>query len=266
VREYSPHLAETYCNVGRLSQVLLNLLSNAAQSFSSAGPEGNEIRIRTAQVGDQVRIEIEDNGRGIPAEALPDLFEPFFTTRRAEGGTGLGLAIAKENIEALGGTLSVRSELGAGTCFTVTLPVRRPSGPLPEPPPPELRESDTVGRVLVIDDEPALLRSLRRVLGRSSQVTMSTSTGAALELIAQQSFDAIVCDVMVPDMSGIAFLEELRRGWPELARRLIFITGGTFSADEEAQLERSGRPVLRKPIDPEQLLRVVADTIASGSS
>ena len=261
VREFATDLAETYCNVARLSQILLNLLSNAAQAFATPALDRNVIRVRTAQVGDHIRVEVEDNGRGIHPDSLARIFEPFFTTRREEGGSGLGLVIAKENAEVLGGTLTVRSTLGKGTCFTVTLPVRRPSRPVPPPPDAVSLSAEASGRVLVIDDEPALLRSLGRLLGRAYQVTLTTSPRAALELIAQHSFDAIVSDVMVPEMSGLRFLEELRGAWPQLISRLIFITGGTFSADEETQLEQAGRPVLRKPIDAEALLRAIGQVM-----
>ena len=258
--DLAPDLPAVNGNFGRLSQVLINLLSNAAQSFAAKDASRNEVVVCTRAADDLVHIEIRDNGAGIAPEALPHIFEPFFTTRREDGGTGLGLAIARENTELLGGTLTVESELDGGTRFMVALPARRASQPSrPSGVPSSERRPGRDRKILVIDDEPALLRSLRRVLGRAYQVTLTVSPKEALELVAQQAFDAVVCDVMIPEMDGLTFFAELRRLQPALAGRVVFMTGGTFSPKETAELRGIGRPVLRKPVDADVLLRAVAE-------
>ena len=261
-RDLGAGLPTFYGNFGRLSQVLINLLTNAVQAFSAHDPAGNEVFVRTRMLDGQIHVEIGDNGAGIAAAALPHIFEPFFTTRRDDGGTGLGLAIAHENTETLGGTLQVVSELGRGSRFLLTLPAKTPSRPShTSSAPTSPRQRGAVHRVLMIDDEPALLRSLRRVLAREYHVTMTVSPKEALDLAALDDFDVILCDVMIPEMDGLRFFAELARLRPHLARRVLFMTGGTFSESERAELQGLGCPVLRKPIDAEVLLRAVAETM-----
>lgn len=260
VREFGNGLPQTYCNFGRLTQVLLNLLSNAAQAFDSPDVERNVITVRTAFADDALTIEVADNGRGIDAETLPHVFERFFTTRRSSGGTGLGLVIAKENVESLDGTLSVQSTAGTGTCFTVTLPAQRPSRPADEHT--SFRApSGAIDRVLVIDDEPGVLRSMKRILSRFYQVALTTSPVEALDLLSDQSFSVILCDLMVPEMDGFRFRQKLAEQRPDLLPRLVFITGGTFTAAEEADLRALDNVVLHKPVETPELLSIVSRTI-----
>lgn len=262
VRDFAPDIPPTYGNFGRLSQVLLNLLSNAAYAFAVPDIERNQIRVSTSVKDDQITISVSDNGPGIPEDTLPHIFEPFFTTRRETGGTGLGLAIARENVEALDGELAVQSTVGVGSTFTVVLPAKPPSRPWSGPP-----EHKALGRagsckLLVVDDEPALLRSIKRVLEPGYHVMLASSPTAALELATLHDFALVLCDVMIPEMDGLRFRDALVRVRPELGRRLVFMTGGTFTTEEELELARSGRPVLHKPIEPEVLIRVVANVVS----
>jgi signal transduction histidine kinase len=102
----------------------MNLLTNAAQAL--AGRDGATITIDTRAASEHVTVEIGDNGPGIPAEVLPRIFDPFFTTKEVGEGTGLGLAIVHELVERHGGAIDVRTEVGKGTTFTVTLPKNTP--------------------------------------------------------------------------------------------------------------------------------------------
>jgi PAS domain S-box-containing protein len=253
--EYGTNLPSTYLNFGRLMQVLLNLLTNAAQSFETQDIQRNRIWLSTRLVEDKLCVTISDNGRGIPPEIQELIFEPFFTTRREEGGTGLGLAIARECIETLGGTLAMESAPGKGTSFTLSFPIRRgtpPSLPMVNPSPPQTRP-----RVLIIDDDQTLMKSIERTLSRSFEVTAVTSPIEALDLASRQVFDCILCDVMMPEMGGLVFREKLASLNPALAQKIVFMTGGTFQLEEERALAAQNNPVLLKPIEVPRLLAVL---------
>jgi len=120
VEEFHP-LPEVECNASQLNQVFLNLINNAAQAIDGSG----RITLRTEADGEQVRIEVEDTGRGIPPEVLPHIFDLYFTTKPAGQGTGLGLAIARDIVTQHGGEIRVDTRLGAGTTFIITLPIRQ---------------------------------------------------------------------------------------------------------------------------------------------
>lgn len=111
------------CAPSQINQVFLNLLVNAAQAIEGEGT----ITITTRVKGKHVEVAITDTGKGIPDDVLPRIFEPFFTTKEVGEGTGLGLAISYQIVEQHGGTLTVESAVGHGTCFTVSLPVTPPS-------------------------------------------------------------------------------------------------------------------------------------------
>jgi signal transduction histidine kinase len=118
-RDYSA-LPLVSCYAGQLNQVWMNLLANAAQAVAGHG----EIRISTRVERDSVIVAISDTGNGIPECQLPKIFDPFFTTKPVGEGTGLGLSISYGIIERHGGTITVKSKLGAGTTFTVVIPIR----------------------------------------------------------------------------------------------------------------------------------------------
>jgi signal transduction histidine kinase len=121
-KHYAGALPLVPASEGRLSQVFLNLVINAAHAMRSGTPEHNLLRVSTGVEGDWVRIDIADTGTGIPPEVLPHIFEPFFTTKPAGAGTGLGLSISQSIIQKMGGEIRVRSELGRGTTFVLLLP------------------------------------------------------------------------------------------------------------------------------------------------
>jgi two-component system, NtrC family, sensor kinase len=122
VKEFSP-LPRVECNAQQLNQLFMNLLHNAAHAIRGSGT----ITVRTRVAGaDAVVVEVEDTGVGIPAESLERIFEPGFTTKGSRVGMGLGLLISQQIVEQHGGRIAVRSAVGEGTTFTVTLPVRMP--------------------------------------------------------------------------------------------------------------------------------------------
>lgn len=246
----------------RLVQVVHNLLKNACLAIPMGDPAGNEVRISAVADGDRVRVRIEDSGPGVPARLRDRIFDPFFTTRDGTAGghqgQGLGLAVSLSIVDRLGGTLSLTEapSLG-GACFEVTLQVADAAGAGPSDPVPTLSPQGVL-RLLVVDDEDAVLRSLTRQL-RPHHVAAVPSAADALALIDDDAdFDGVVCDVMMPGMSGVELYEQMVREHPALARRFVFLTGGTVSDDIRGWLDRSRVPLVEKPAQPERVLDAIA--------
>jgi CheY-like chemotaxis protein len=248
----------------RLGQVFLNLLVNAAQAIPEGGVDRNRIRVATRAASDRVLVEVTDTGAGIPPEVLPRIFDPFFTTKPVGVGTGLGLAIVHTIVTDLGGEIRVRSAPGQGTTFEVELPAApAPAGSRVAPPPEPAQVR--IGRILIVDDEPLVARAVARVLSPPHEVIAAGSGADALARIAggDRGFDLVLCDLMMPGMSGMDLHERLRTVAPELARRVVFLTGGAAHPDARAFLERARRPFVEKPFDPPALRRVVSSILAA---
>lgn len=245
----------------RLGQVFLNLLVNAAQAFEDDEVAQNEIVV-TIKVEDQkVVIEVEDNGRGMSSDEQARLFEPFFTTKEPGVGTGIGLSISRSIVGDMGGVISCDSRSGAGTTFRVLLPAQEALVRSTRPPRAELPVLPTT-RVLVVDDEPALSAVVRRLLRGEHEVLGFTNARDALALLLDDvAFDVIICDVMMPNMSGIEFYEALCLRRPRLAARTVFMTGGVFHPAAREFLSRVAHPVLEKPFETRALHEAIAQVL-----
>jgi CheY-like chemotaxis protein len=237
--------------------VVLNLLVNAAQAMPEGNADHHEIRVatRTAANG-RVIIEVADTGCGIPRENLTRIFDPFFTTKPVGVGTGLGLAICHGIVSELGGRLDVESEVERGTTFRIELPATAASSGVMKVV--ESTATSSGARVLLVDDEVALARALRRRLEKHHTVTTLTSGTEALGTIANGArYDAIVLDVMMPEISGMEVYERLKGLVPEQANRVVFLTGGAFSPKAREFLDRVPNRQLEKPVDTGRLLAVI---------
>jgi PAS domain S-box-containing protein len=256
----APHRAPVLGNRSRLEQVFLNLLLNALQSFEGDNPAQNEITIVVHVEGDQAIAEIRDNGRGIPARIRPRIFDPLFTTKPVGEGTGLGLSICHGIVTAAGGSIEVNSHEGAGSTFRVVLPraalaPRCESPPPPSPPKPRPRR-----RLLVIDDEPALLHALEAVLAEFHDVRVEADAAAALELLRRdRGFDLILCDLIMSGMSGMDLHRELEAFDPTLVPRVVFMTGGASTPRARSFLDTTKNHVLEKPFHFDMLLAYVEE-------
>jgi PAS domain S-box-containing protein len=243
----------------RLGQVFINLLVNAAQALPDGSTEANEIRVTTlTDSRGQAVVEVRDSGPGIPAALLARIFDPFFTTKPVGIGTGLGLAICHNIITGMGGHIFVQSELGLGTTFRVVLPaspggVRTATTTPKDSPAMSLRPAS----VLVVDDEPAVGFAVRRVLKRHEVVVVTTAQAALDLLAAGKDFDVILSDLMMPGMSGIEFYAALVRLYPRMASRVVFVTGGAFTPEANAFLDRVTNERLEKPFDLKELREMV---------
>ena len=246
---------------GRLGQVFINLLVNAAQAIPEGSVEANEIRVvtMTDSTGRAV-IEVHDSGEGIPPEVLGHIFDPFFTTKPIGIGTGLGLSICHGLVAELGGELQVESKLGEGTVFRVVLPPAKED--VEQAPPPAVVDSPVQARrarVLVVDDDMSVAEALKRVLAREHDVVVVNDGRCALERIrAGQTFDVIFCDLMMPEMTGMSFFAELAEMAPEVSARVVFISGGAFSPGAAAFLDCVPNRLIEKPFDFQALRALVS--------
>jgi PAS domain S-box-containing protein len=262
-------------NEGRLAQLFLNLLVNAAQAIPEGAIDEHEIRVSARVVGSAVVIEVADTGSGIPPDVLGRIFDPFFTTKAMGMGTGLGLSICHGIVAQLGGTIGATSTPGAGTTLRVVLPLAgRPAESAEIRAADDVRRDDVTAplvrrarhaggagdrrRILVIDDEVHLARALRRILEQSHDATCVHSAQAGLDLLAAgERFDLILCDLMMPEMTGMRFHAEVAARWPALLDRLAFLTGGVINPTAQTFLASIEQPCLEKPFGFDDLLAFV---------
>jgi signal transduction histidine kinase len=245
-------------NESRLGQVFLNLIVNAAQAIPEGDAANNEIKIVTRMdSSDRVAIEFHDTGAGIPAEVLPHIFDAFFTTKATAVGTGLGLAICHRIVAEHDGEISVKSRAGSGTLFRIVL--RAANREAVEPPSALLEiHPARAGRVLVIDDEQMLCNAIERILGADHHVTTVTSARGALSRLGEgERFDLILCDLMMPEMTGMDLYDELQQSMPDQAARFIFMSGGAFTDNARVFLARSSNEIIDKPFKSAGLRQIV---------
>jgi two-component system, cell cycle sensor histidine kinase and response regulator CckA len=243
---------------GRLSQVLLNLLVNAAQAPD--GPDAKQVLLRSYLREDQVVVEVSDNGAGIAAGDLSRVFDPFFTTKCAGEGSGLGLAISREIVRSFGGDLECESTPGQGATFRVCLPIADESDAVLEQreEPTEETPGPRRPRILVVDDEPMMLRALERRLAREYDVTSAASGTQALERLSEEvEWDMVLCDVVMPGVDGAAVYHWIQTHRPQLLERTIMMTGGAVTSESQRFLDETHNLVLPKPLQVSQLLGVL---------
>jgi PAS domain S-box-containing protein len=252
VRDLAP-LPTVRGSEGRLVQLFLNLLVNAAQAIPEGNADQHAIKVRSSYVDSRVRVEISDTGAGIPPEALGRIFDPFFTTKAIGEGSGLGLAICRSIVSSFGGDIEVDSEVGRGTTFVVTLPVGASIADVAASQPPK---SPAKLRVLVVDDEPLIGKVVEQVLVGHHVVSETSARAALARLQAGETFDRILCDLMMPDMSGMELFNQL----PELVQKqVVFLSGGAFTERARDFLARVPNRRLDKPFDTEALAAALVD-------
>jgi PAS domain S-box-containing protein len=255
----------------RLAQVFLNLLVNAAQALPEGHATANEIRVSTHMRGDRVVIEVTDTGPGIPPEAIGRLFTPFYTTKPVGVGTGLGLSICHRIVTGLGGEITVDTEVGRGTTFRVILPLAAAAEEVaPEPAAPQTAElsagapegSTGAARVLVVDDESMIGRAIHRMLSPHYDVTVVTRARDALDRIhGGARFDVILCDLLMPEMTGMDLHDELVLTAPDQAEAMVFVTGGAFTPRAREFLAEMASRCIEKPFDTVALRAMVAERV-----
>jgi signal transduction histidine kinase len=254
----------------RLQQVAWNLLSNAVK-FT---PEGGSVRVRLAHEGARVRFSVSDNGRGIPSEFLPHVFDRFrqadSATTRSYGGLGLGLAIVRHLAELHGG--EVRAESAGedqGSTFSVTFPLAQTAA---APCSCRQEEEDALSlnrpegltgvRVLVVDDEQDTRRLISTVIAQSgAEVAACASAGEALEKLKTWRPHILMSDIGMPGEDGYALIKQVRALPPERGGRTPAAALTAYARDEDRgrALAAGYQLHIAKPFDPRELLAAVSD-------
>ncbi len=256
----------------QIHQVVMNLCTNAAQAIGDA-PGSITVIASNAQVdpavvlrfpdlvvGPYLKIEVRDTGGGIPPDVRSRIFEPYFTTKGKQG-TGLGLSVVHGIVRDHNGTITVDSHMGKGAAFQVLLPLSEKMGPQEEIalPPAPIRGS---GRILVVDDEPVLVRMMGELLSDMGyHVDERTSSLEAFKLFKAKPhfFDAVISDITMPGMTGIALGKAMFEVAPETP--IILCTGFSEHMDE-AQAQRIGfRKLLMKPVSALDLSAALRDVL-----
>ncbi len=258
----------------RLGQVFLNLLVNAIQALPEHDAERQRVRVEVFRDEEGwVVVAVQDSGPGISSEVMPRIFDPFFSTKHPGEGTGLGLSICRSIVASLGGSIHVESRPGEGARFEVRLPpvdaipgaAARRSARRRGSSAQTLRinrlSSGRALRILLVDDEPMVIRSIKRWM-RDWDVQVAHGGQEALDLLARDaSFDCVLCDMMMPRVDGVAFYEAVAARWPDLAPRIVFVTGGAFTERARRFFDRVDNERVDKPFDPaalRELVRLVA--------
>jgi PAS domain S-box-containing protein len=259
-----------------LLQVFLNIITNAEQSISSAREQG-ELKVSIAREGEKLGVAFADDGPGIPAEIIGKVFDPFFTTKRPGGGSGLGLTISLAVIKEHGGTIDIQSKRGAGAVVHVTLPEAatqsasqapaRPASAVSIPPPVPAATALSGRSVLVVDDEEGIREIIQDGLsGRGLKVHALASSEAALDWLAENKAEIVICDFNLPGINGEKLFEELRRKLGFALPQFVFVTGELVSSSVAERYHEMGARVLQKPFALSALASLVTELLQSHTS
>ncbi len=250
VRDYDEDLPETMADAHQLQQVFLNLITNAEQAMEKRQGNTQRLIVSTRRAGNVIRIEVEDSGPGIPPNLLERIFNPFFTTKPTGSGTGLGLSISLGIVREHEGKIWAENSPTGGAHFTIELPlVASQEGE-------QFAETPTTAgagerlRILVVDDEASVRVALQRYFASRGHEIETTASGRdALARLREGTFDAVVVDMRMPDLSGEQLYEELRVKDPAHAERVIFTTGQLVDEQVRNFLASTGRPYIPKPFE-----------------
>ena len=257
-------------SAARLGQVFLNLLVNAGQAIEPGSPRHNQVRVLSSRLADgRVEVAIEDTGSGMPESVRKRIFEPFFTTKPVGEGTGIGLAISHDIVTSMGGEILVESEVDEGTTFRVRLqgaedldaPQSRVARAVREDSEPQRAAAPAAVRVLIVDDEPMIREMVCDALSQH-EVTAVGDGRAALEQIEEHEWDLILCDMFLPELSGLDVYRELEQRRPEVLEKLVFMTGGDFSRSVPRLPSGAGVRLLDKPFSLKKLRALVKRAVS----
>lgn len=247
-------------NESQVGQVVLNLLTNAMHAVERSSAEDHRVVIETRGEGDRVLLEVSDTGAGLPKELGERIFEPFVTTKAVGAGTGLGLSVCRSIVSSFGGTIHARPGPERGTTFIVSF--RRYDAPTTPhhdddrgaPEAPEPRRA----RLLVVDDDVRVAQAVARTLDRHEVVIVIDGEAALREIHQSAPFDLVLCDLMMPGMTGMQLYRAVEHSAPTYAAKFVFMTGAAFSLDAREFVTSTARPLLQKPFAADGLRELVA--------
>jgi len=260
VRRFSD-VPRVHASDARLGQVFLNVIVNAVQAIGDGDPSRDTITITTESDGARVVVTVDDSGPGIPPELIDRVFDPFVTTKAVGAGTGLGLYICRNVIVAHGGEISASNLPGRGARLRVALPAAPPTSAVPreelERPPSSTHRL----RVLVVDDERPIVEVVSALLD-AHDVAQAYDGHEAMRLLDEQTFDLVLCDLMMPRATGMDVYEHVRKQRPGEEERIVFITGGAVTERMRTFVRSTPNQVLEKPFGEVDLAAVVARVAA----
>ncbi|OLB93162.1 MAG: hypothetical protein AUH30_20660 [Candidatus Rokubacteria bacterium 13_1_40CM_68_15] len=257
--DLSDGLPTLWADGHQLHQVVVNLIANAHHAMRGReAPRRISLATRLDRARQRLQLAVTDTGPGIPQELREKIFEAFFTTKPVGEGTGLGLSLCRGIIEDHGGTIDIQSEQGRGATFLIELPLpeRKVVGITAQSV--DALPPVSAKRVLVVDDEVEIAQMLTEILTQSGhQVDMASNGAEALARLANRHYDLILSDTKMPVLDGSDFYRQLKSRFPELCRRIIFLTGDVLDRAKREFLESTGAPFLMKPFDVPEVRRLV---------
>ncbi len=273
-RELDRNLPRTIADAHQLQQVFLNVLTNAEQAMLEAHGRGHlTIRTRTNGQNSRIIIDVMDDGPGISENYLTRIFDPFFTTKEVGKGTGLGLSLSYGMIKEHGGNIYARSRPGEGATFVIELPItthlQDDTGVAPELLPQALQFEKLVRgkNMLVVDDEKYILDFFIEVFHSLPMHVDTANDGrAAMHKMQENDYDLIITDFKMPQMSGKDLFYWIKENQPQLANRVIFVTGDTVSVETRSFFEDNNNLFLAKPFKIEEVKEVIQQTLEANAT
>lgn len=257
-----PRVKGSDATVGHL---LLSVLLRAVQAVPEGNAERHEISLKATEVGGKVQVEVCDTGEAVDTESVFDSVDPMTVLERGGAGAGATLAICRSLAEELGGTIEV-APAWRGTRVTIRVPAAETTDTVSAKSP-VVGGTAPRGRVLIIDDEASLVDLMVMILRVDHDAVGTSDPSQALARIeAGERFDAIVCDLMMPKMSGIDLYAAMARIAPHVASRMLFLTAGAFTDRARDFLASGVVPWFEKPIEPDKLRQVVSARVARSLS
>jgi two-component system NtrC family sensor kinase len=267
VKSLDPLIPKTMLDFNQMQQVLLNLITNAEHAIASNRGQGT-LSLSTAARDGMIRLEVRDDGPGMPPEVLARIFDPFFTTKEVGEGAGLGLSVSYGIVKDHGGRIWAESRAGEGTSIMIEVPVVADAAS--EATPGAGQGPALAGRtlsILAVDDEAVILDLIVDAFGRDGRHTIDTAGSAreAIQKLERRTYDILLLDLKMPEMDGQQLFEEIRRRWPDMGRRVVFASGDTLHPATRHFLDHSGCPCVDKPFKLEHLANTIA-TLAGGAA
>jgi CheY-like chemotaxis protein len=256
----TPNLPKLWADANQVTQVLVNLISNAHHAVRDGAGSSRWIEIGTPYdvAGKRIRLTVADTGPGITPDVLPRIFEPFFTTKAAGEGTGLGLSLCHTIVAGHGGTVTATNRPEGGVRLTVELPLDQSPAVVERPAAGLSPERVRARRLLIIDDERDVADTLAElVVEDAEKIDVAVDATAALAMLRTSAYDVILLDMKMPKLDGAGFYAELERAHPALVRRLIFLTGDGLSQATTSFLAAVSPPALEKPFKPGEVREIV---------
>ncbi len=257
----------------QVEQIVINLVNNAVDALREH-PLPREVVVTTQETSNFLRISVRDNGPGMTPEIREKIFNPFFTTKPIGRGTGLGLAICNTYIQEHHGKMWVESQPGKGATFFFDLPLLDCEGKVPVEPEALATESagpvapatPTGQRLLIVDDEPDIAQLLEMILSSAGYEIQTANNGTeGFRILSNEDFDAVLSDMLMPGLDGQALYQRVREIKPDLAKRMIFVTGDTLNSTTREFLNATGNLFLGKPFKIDEVVNRVQEALQRGA-